>query len=631
MPSIIGYIITGIIIGPFGLELITQTAGINQLAEIGVALLLFSIGIEISFSQFIKKFKEILLTGGFQVFITIIFGAAAALFFGLKVQEAIFIGFLLSHSSSAVILKLLQDRKETDSPHGKLSIGIIVFQDLMVVPMILLIPILGLSEKASLTDASLSLLTAAGLVALVLVVARFVAPFFLKILVNLNMRDAIISGVIVLSLGTAWVTHYFGLSFAVGAFIAGLIISETDYTHQIVSEIIPFKEIFTLLFFVSFGMLLDLQFLIKNPSIVIIYAILIMLLKITVLVSVIHILKHPMRLALMVAISLAQIGEFSFVLALEGIKYDLISGDIYKGFIAASVVTLIITPITIRLAPYIALKAPDVFRYKKSSYEQLAKLSNLNNHVVIIGYGLNGRNLARVLRETGIPYIVIELNSKIFQKAKDEGEQIIFGDATRIELLESVNVDKAKIVVFAISDPVLSQIGIKAVKNLNPNAHIIIRTRYVNEIDKLISIGADEVIPEEFETSIQIFSRVLKKFHIPNSVILTQANVIRTQSYGILRDVGFNERAFEQISQILAQGTIDSFLINERCRFINKSIKETSLRTVSGATIIAVIRNNNTITNPSADFVIEQNDQLIIFGTHNAIDKAFEFINNSLR
>jgi CPA2 family monovalent cation:H+ antiporter-2 len=627
LPSIVGFIITGILIGPFGLRLISEMDGINQLAEIGVALLLFTIGIEISLTRFKKAFKEIILTGGSQVAFTIIFGMGVSFFFGLNVPQALFMGFLLSHSSTVMILKLLGERNETDAPHGRLSIGIIVFQDLMVVPMMILIPILGLSDSIPLGDAALRLVYAFGFIAGILLAARFLMPHILSFLVNLRMRDVLLIGVIVLSLGTAWITHLVGLSFVIGAFIAGLMISETDYTHQVVSDVIPFKDIFTSLFFVSFGMLLDITFFLSNPITVISYALIIIVLKAAVLIIIIHGLKYPMRLAAMVGLGLAQIGEFSFVLALEGMKFNLLSDDLYKGFIAAAIVTLIISPIMIRLAPRVGSRVPDVIRAKQVDRED--KATKLKNHVIVVGYGLNGRNLVRVLKETGIKYVVIEINPKVIKEIKSENENVIFGDSTKKDILESAGIRDAKIIVFAISDPMSVRIAARISKELKPNIHVIVRTRYVTEIDELLKLGADEVIPEEFETSIQIFSRVLKNYHIPNSVILAQANMLRMQSYGILRDVRFSEHAFEQINQILAQGTIDSFIVTADNSNADKTLKEINLRAKTNATVITVIREGQSIHNPSGEFLIKENDQLIVFGTHQAIDRAFEVLSGS--
>ncbi len=627
LPSIVGFIITGILIGPFGLRLINQMDGINQLAEIGVALLLFTIGIEISLTRFKKAFREILLTGGSQVALTIIFGTGVSFFSGLNVPQALFMGFLLSHSSSVVILKLLGERNETDAPHGRLSIGIIIFQDLMVVPMMILIPILGLSDSIPLGDAAMRLVYAFGFIAAILLAARFLMPYILHFLVDLRMRDVLLIGVIVLSLGTAWITHFVGLSFAIGAFIAGLIISETDYTHQIVSDVIPFKDIFTSLFFVSFGMLLDITFFLSNPVTVISYALIIIFLKAAVLIIIIHGLKYPMRLAAMVGLGLAQIGEFSFVLALEGMKFNLISGDLYKGFIAAAVVTLIISPIMIRLAPRVGSRVPDVVKTKKP--DSTEKTVTLKNHVIVVGYGLNGRNLVKVLKETGIKYVVIEINPKTIKEIKSENENVIFGDSTKKDILLSAEINTAKLIVFAISDPISARISTRLAKEINPNVHVIVRTRYVTEIDELLKLGADEVIPEEFETSIQIFSRVLKNYHIPNSVILAQSNMLRTQSYGILRDVRFTEHAFEQINQILAQGTIDSFMITSENPNCGKTLKEINLRARTDGTVISVIRVGKSISNPAGDFQLKENDQLIVFGTHNAIDRVFEVLSGS--
>ncbi|MCX8010614.1 MAG: cation:proton antiporter, partial [Ignavibacteria bacterium] len=496
---------------------------------------------------------------------------------------------------------------------------------IMIVPMILLIPFLTLDKVMNLLDIIPQLLISFGIIVLVFISAKFLIPRILFTLVNLKMRDVFLIGIIVISLGTAWLTYSIGFSFAIGAFLAGLILSETEYTHQITSDVYPFKDIFTSLFFVSFGMLLDISFVLNNPITVISYTFLIIALKLSVVFLIIYLLKYPVRISAMVAISLAQIGEFSFVLASIGMDYDLLSQDLYKGFIAASLITLLFTPVLISFAPRLTSKLPELSKRKRLT-SSLTPKDGLQNHVIIVGYGLNGHNLAKVLKETGINYVVIELNPKTFKTASANNEKIIFGDASKLKILESANIDKAKMIVFAISDPIAIRRCIQSARQLNPNIHIIVRTRYVSEIDDLLSLGANEVIPEEFETSIQIFSRVLKKYHIPNSVILAQSNIIRNQSYGILRDVRFSDLAFEQINQILAQGTIDTVFIGHNNVNIGKSLKEINLKALTGATVITVIRNNESIHNPSGSFIIQENDQLILFGTHEAIDNADELL-----
>ena len=622
LPSIFGFIVTGIIIGPNFLRLIKSNEGIAHLSEIGIALLLFSVGIEISFNNFIKNFREVLFVGGLQVIATILIGFVIGLNFNYSVQQSIFIGFLITHSSTAIILKMLSDRDELDTPHGKLAVGTLVFQDLIVLPMLLLIPILGFAHEATFSDTIVRLLGSFGLIVIIFLISKFLMPQILYFLIQLQMRDVFIIGVIVLSLGTAFLTHNFGLSFAIGAFIAGLIISETEYTHQVISDIIPFKEVFTSFFFLSFGMLFDLNFFVMHIKEIFLLLIAVMLLKTVIITGIISLLRYPFRISLMSGILLSQIGEFSFVIALTGFDFNLLSENDYKLFVSVTIFSMLISPLLLKYTPHIASKIPKL-QIQKSSDE----LSRLKNHVIVIGYGLNGRNVSKVLREAGIPYIVIEANPRNVKTAREMRENIIIGDATKREILQTAHIDEAKIVVVAISDSMSTRIITKLAKQLNKDIYLIVRTRYVTDVEDLIKLGADEVIPEEFETSIQILSRVLKRYHIPNSVILAQANTLRTESYGIFRDVRFTEHAFDHINQILAKGTIDTVYVDEDSYAINQTLKELDLRAKTGATVISVVRNSEFIPNPSGDFKIERSDLLVLFGTHNAIDRALEELN----
>lgn len=628
IPSILGFIVTGILIGPNALKLFPNTNIVMNLAEIGVALLLFTIGIEVSFNNFFKNFKEILFIGGLQVIITTLLGYLIGILLSLSPSQSLFLGFLITQSSSAVILKILDDRNEIETPYGKLTVGVLVFQDLMILPMMLLLPIINLPFESGFIDAIYRLLGSFLLIFIIFIIARFLMPYILHFLVQIQMRDIFIIGVIVLSLGTAFITQGLGLTFAIGAFLAGLIISETDYTHQVIGDISPFKDVFTSLFFISFGMLVDFNVVFKDLYQIIGGAVFLIAIKVLVVTLIVWLSKYPLRFALVTGFFIAQIGEFSFLLVLHGLDYKLIDYAFYQYFVSTAVLTLMISPLLLRFAPRLIAKLPE---YQTKLIKQITKenASLLNNHVVIVGYGLNGKNIAKVLKEASIPYIVVETNPRIVKLAKRKGENIINGDATKRNILNEVNIKNAKIVVVAISDTMSSKIITRLVRELNRNVFLIVRTRNVRDVEDLIKLGADEVIPEEFETSIQILSRVLKQYHIPNSVILAYANTLRTGSYGIFRDIRFTEQAFDQINQILAQGTIDTVIIKNESLANNKTLKELDLRAKTNATIIAIIRNNEFTPNPSGSFKLLENDLVVLFGTHNAIDRAIELLSKT--
>jgi monovalent cation:H+ antiporter-2, CPA2 family len=625
LPSIIGFLITGIIIGPFGLKLIDDTAGIQSLAQIGVAFLLFTVGIEIPLSRFSKHLSEILLTGGLQILCTFVAGVCIGLAMQLNAGQSIFIGFVLVHSSSALVLKLLKDRGDQDSTQGRISIGVILFQDMMVVPMILLVPFLAGGGGPAALLITWKLIKSILIIAVILVAARRVIPAVLERLVGMNMRDVLVIAAVVVTMGIAWITESLGLSLAIGAFLAGLALSGTDFTHQIISDIHPFRDVFLSVFFVSFGMILDVDFLREHTSSILLASLTIILIKASIVFGLVRLLKYPLRVALISGVMLSQIGEFSFVLASQGFEHRIISDHVYQAFIGSSVLTFIAAPLLVSLVYYLWTRKS--IRGSSPDAEPATR-AQASNHVIICGMGLNGRNLVRVLKETAVKYVIIDLDFRKIKKMKEgEGGSTIWGDASEVEILRRANVEAARVMVVAISDRFLTKSCVVRAKALNPNLHVIVRTKYLADIEELLAIGADDVIPEEFETSIQIFSRVLKMFHIPNSVILAQGNIIRHGSYGVFREVRYTQEAFDQISQILAQGTIEAYYVAAESPNIGRSIREINLKARSGAMIINIIRGNQTITNPPSEFVLQAADQLILFGDHNAIDMALRVLN----
>jgi CPA2 family monovalent cation:H+ antiporter-2 len=625
LPSIVGFLIAGMLIGPYGFKLIRSVEQIEVMAEVGIILLLFTIGLELSFTQMLKMKKYVFIVGSLQVGLTILFAFIAFIIIGFTPQQSAFFGMLISISSTSIILTLLSQRNELDAPHGKIAVSVSIFQDLAVVPMVLLLPLLSATEKSSAQTIIIQLLVAFGSVVFVFIAAKFLMPKIIFQLAKLRMRDAFTIGIIMLLLGTAYVTHLFGLSFAIGAFIAGLILSESEYSYQIVSDILPLKDAFNSIFFVSIGLLLNIQFVIQFPLIILLITVSVIAVKIITVLILVMLIKYPIRVALLSALILAQIGEFAFVLAQEGAALNLISGDYYNAFLASSIFTIILTPLLFKFSPYLSIKSSQFGSTKTQSVTEIEKLAG---HVIIAGFGLNGSNLARVLKETGIKYIVIELNPDTVKRFKEKGEKIIYGDVSKEEILNIAQIQKANVIVFAISDPLITKMGLKLAKKLNPHIHTLVRTRYVNEVEDLKKMGADEVIPEEFETALQIFRKVLERYHIPLNVIMKQVTLLREESYSLLRKEGMDISSFIHLDEILAQGLTESYYVNDDNKYIGKSFAEINLRAQSDATVIAIVRNGQTISNPSGKEIIKANDTLVIYGTHQSVDKAIEILNN---
>ncbi len=620
IPSIVGFLIAGMIIGPYGFGLISEINEIEIMAEVGVILLLFTIGLEFSLKELARIKKLLLIGGGLQVLITIVISYLILYLIGIQLNQAVFIGMLISLSSTAIVLKLLSDKGEIESPQGKISVGILIFQDLAIVPMFLLVDILQQSDSVDLLSISVRLLTSAAIIAFILFAAKYLAPRILYYLARSRMRELFTVGVILILLGTAFLTHTFGLSFALGAFIAGLILSESEFSSQIIAEILPFKDVFNSIFFVSIGLLLNINFAIQFPLEILLISISIIVLKSLIIFILILFLKYPTRIAILSAIGLAQIGEFSFILAQQG---GNLLGEYFNLFLASTIFTMIATPFLIKFAPLIADKTKSI---KKEDVNTVSGTEKFQDHVIIAGFGLNGRNLAKVLKESGINYIIIEMNPDTVKQERAKGEHIIFGDISREEVLHAAGIHTAKVFVVVISDRTISRRVIRTAKNLNNDLFVLVRTRFISETDELKKLGADLVIPEEFETSIQIFSSVLRQYHIPINVIMQQINLLRGESYKLMRAEKSSPNTLAHLDEILAAGITDTFYVNEENPNQGKSLAELNLRAKTNATIIAIVRESETITNPGPNEKIISHDTLVITGNHKSVDTAFQFL-----
>ncbi len=627
LPSIVGFLLTGMLIGPFGLNLVAQVEVIEVFAEIGVVMLLFFIGLEFSVPHLKGIRREILCGGGSPAMVTTAVVFALVSLGGFSPSEKVFFGFLIALSSTAIVLKILADRGELETPHGKLSVGILLFQDLFIVPMIVVTPLLAGGQGLAFGDVAIRFLISVAAVVVVFYAARYVMPRVLHQIARTRVREAFLLGSLLVCLLMAGVTATLGFSYALGAFIAGLIISESEYSHQVVAEIVSFRDLFTSLFFISVGMLLNLDFVLNNLMAVVGISGGIFIVKAAIVFAVVLALKFPFRTATIAALGLAQIGEFSFVLAKVGQSFGLLNETLYQHFLGASILTMIATPLLIRVAPTIAERTQGVlpFRLSLSEHEQ-ELVRGLSDHVVIVGYGVNGQNVARVLRETGIPYLILEANGETVQSLRREGLPVVFGDVTRRDILNLCNIEQANTIVFAIADPRATRTAVRLARSLNPHIHVIVRTRLVSEVDELSKIGANEVIPEEFETSIEIFTRVLEQFHIPRNVVNAQIQVIRDENYRMLRGLPVTGRALDRVAQLLAAGTSDTFLVTDDSIAANRTIRELHLRKKTGATLIAIVRGEKPFINPNPDFRIEPSDCLVLVGNHASMDKAFEFL-----
>jgi len=627
VPSVVAFLLTGIAIGPHGLGLIGRQDSVAGLAELGVLLLLFTIGLELSLSRVVRLGRLVLQGGGLQLVGTAAAVAAVAVATGTAGNAAVLYGALVALSSTAIVLRVYTDRGELDTPHGRVVVAVLLFQDLCVVPLMLLIPVLagGAAGGAGTTDAIVRTfgLSLAVLAALVLG-GRLLVPRVLERVAALRNREIFTLSIVLFGLGAAYVTASFGLSLAIGAFIAGLVIAESEYGLQALSDVLPFRDTFSGIFFISVGMLLDTGLLVQRPLTLLGAAAAVVLLKTVVAAVATYSLGRSLQVSVMSGLALAQVGEFSFVLAGVAAPLGLLPPDHFQVFLGASVASMLATPFVIAAAAPVAEAVCRLSR--RPAIELLPhetdRVARLEDHVIIVGYGLNGRNLARVLRAAGIGYVILEQNGQVVRRARLEREPILFGDGTRHEVLERVGIAKARVIVFAISAPAAEHRGVAVARQLNPGIRIVVRTRYVAALDDLSRAGADEVVPEEFETSLEVFARVLRLYGIPSNTIEREVAAVRGEHYGVLRGLALPGLKLDALKHLGVHAALDTVEVEEDARAIGESPTTLDLRRETGTTLIAVVRDGKALYTPDPEFRFRAGDTVVLVGQGEALVNA---------
>lgn len=623
LPTIVGFILSGVLAGPQVLGLVKSAHEVEILAEIGIVLLLFSIGVEFSFKNLLKIRKSVLVGGPVQVGVTALAGFLLAANFGKPMGEAVFIGFLLSLSSTAIVLKILQQRAEMESPQGQTSLGVLIFQDLIVVPMMLFTPFLAGAPGNMTASLPLLLLKGVGVILLVIVSTKWLVPRLMYQIARTRDREMFMLATIVICFAVAWLTAEAGLSLALGAFLAGLIFSETEYSHQALGNILPFRDVFSSFFFISIGMLLDVQFLVAQPATIVLIAVGVLVLKALIAGGSSVLLGFPLRTAVLTGLALCQVGEFSFILSRAGVTQGIFSGQTYQLFLNVTVMTMVATPLIMSLAPQAAnfvLRLPLPGRLKIGSHPASAgEMAVQKDHLIIIGFGVTGRNLARAARVSGIPYVIIEMNPETLLAARAKGEPIFYGDATQEEILKHAHLQDARIVSLAINDPAATRRITSLTHTLNSEVYLIVRTRYIQEVPALYDLGADEVVPEEFETSVEIFNLVLKKYLIPRQEIEGLTAEVRAHCYQVLRGPEKELEPFTGLKPVIPDVEISTFRLEEGAPLVGKSLAQMELRKRYGVTVLAVRRDGRMLPNPEPDMQLQGDDLLIVMGTSHLI------------
>uniref|UniRef100_A0A7C4NUW8 Sodium:proton exchanger n=1 Tax=Thermodesulfobacterium geofontis TaxID=1295609 RepID=A0A7C4NUW8_9BACT len=634
---IIGFLLTGIIVGPSVLGLIHDAHLIETFAEFGIIFLMFLIGVEFSIKKLIAYRREILFAGLIQVGLTIFFvSIITLLFLNKSLKIGIFFGSLIAMSSTALVLKILMDKGELTTSYGRVSFGILIFQDLCVILIMLLIPILS-KEEGSIKDILFVFSKSLAILGCTFIVSLYFFPLILHQIVKTRSRELFLMSILVLSLGTAFFSYKLGLSLALGAFLAGMVISESEYALQTVAEIKPFKDLLMAIFFISVGLLLKPYFLFANLKLTILIVLLIFLIKFVGIFFSTLFISKSLRISLLTGFILSQIGEFSLVLALEGKKYGLLEENWYQLFIGSSMITLFLTPFLIDRSHKLTDLLLEKISYK--SYLRLKKIREgkreeekayLKDHTIVVGYGVGGQNVVYGLKTLKIPYVIVDLNPDTVKIYKSRGEPIFFGDATNIEVLRKLGIKTAKTLVIVIGDNISARKITFLARKENPDLYIIVRTRFVAEIEDLIKLGANEVIPEEFEASIEIFAKVLHYYKVPRNIIFELLEALRKNYYKAFRTL--EKPLLESIENLefLKDVATETYLIKKESPLIGLTIRALDLRSKTGATIIAIKRGEEFIVNPPANLTFKEKDILILIGSEEQLNKALIFLEDPI-
>jgi monovalent cation:H+ antiporter-2, CPA2 family len=616
IPTIIGYLLTGIVAGPYLLGFIQSPHEIEFMAEIGIILLMFTIGLELSLNHLIK-IRNIVFFGGFvQLLFTAGITMLVARMYDMSWGSAIFIGFLTALSSTALVLKILQDRGELTSNYGRTVVGILIFQDIILIPLILLTPMLGGS-----TDDIGSKLLGMGsktlfILAIVYVGNRWVMPRVLHLIALTKNQELFLMFILLVCLAVALLASNLGLSLAFGAFLGGLMISRSEYSENAFSHLIPFRDTFTSFFFVSIGMMLDMGFFVENIRMILATVLLVIVIKSVVAGGAAFALGHTFRGTILVGLGLAQIGEFSFILAKIGQTYQILTDYYYQLFLAVTIVSMAVSPFLIMVAKPFAnlllkLPVPEVLVKGIFPLKEI-EVPKMQNHIVLIGKDSRSLNLSRMASRMKLPYVSIVFDPASARARQIKGEMVVYGDSMNEPILRKAYIETAEIVVISIGEAITALGVIEKVRSLNKHAYIMVRSKHVSDIEDLYEMGADQVIPEEFETAIELFERILKKLLIPKGEIETAISHIRDDNYGIFKEKDGNNTF--TLTDEIPDIEIVALRAGDYDMFPGSSLKDIHLRKQFGLTLVAAKRGGDIFENPGSGFVFEPDDVLYILG-----------------
>ena len=627
-PTLVGYILTGMLIGPHGLDLIAH-GELEFIAELGVVLLLFNLGVELSFDR-IRRIRTIALGGGsLEIGLIVILGVLTACLLDWTLYQGVYLGCLVALSSTAIVLKLLQESGEIDTLHGRISLGILLLQDLALVPMMIVLPVLANPQGSLVVPLAVATGKAAAFLVAAILASRFVLPAVFRQTATSGSRELFLLLVLLLVLGTAWVSHAAGLSLALGAFVAGIVVSDSRYSLRILSDVLPFKDIFLCVFFVSVGMLLNPGFVLDHPEILGIVVLLVILVKFLVCTGVVVLFRYPLRVAIAAGAGLSQIGEFSFVLATMGLQLGLIGDYLYQLTLAGTVVTMALTPQMTRLGRLDPswlrrLGIPERWVYGRAP--DTGDDDPASEHVIVCGYGPVGQHVTQVLQEHGIPCLVLELNASRVKALREDGVNAYYGDSTSLEVLHHAGLDRAQAVVVTYADPAAARRTVAQTRAAREGVPVFARTRLPEDIADLHRLGADGVVEEEFEVSLEMASRVLESLGVSRLVLDSERAAIRDADYDLFTDTEADHESIQELIRSFPDLDVSQCVVSQGSSLAGKTLGESRLRSELGTTVLSIARPGLRPELPHAADRLEAGDRVTLIGKQTAVLRAIELI-----
>lgn len=618
-PPLIGYILAGVLVGPHTAgPTVVEIHDIELLAEIGVALLLFALGLELRFSD-LKPVRRLALIGGpLQIVVSALLGYAfAGTVLGWERVPAAWMGAMIALSSTMVVLKILMEQGRAGSLAGRAMIGLLVVQDLAVVPMLIGLPLLGDLGSALPQLGGAVLQAAAFLTAMILVGTR-IMPYLLKQIVRWGSRELFLVSVVALGVGIGYGTFLFGLSFAFGSFVAGMVLSQSEFSHQALGEIVPLRDVFGLLFFASAGMLFDPFYLLEHAAAVAGTVGFVVIAKAIVCGGLARAFGYGGETPWLVGLGLAQVGEFSFLVARVGVSTGALSSDEYGLVLTTTLATMVLSP-TLFLVAGPVYRAWRRFRPETPEPQTWEMpLEGLEGHVVVVGFGRTGRAAVEVMRKVGVPFVVIELDHGLAEAAREQGNAVVWGDASHVEVLEAAGVRRARLMLVGVSDVASIRLTIEKGRRLNPEMRVLSRALYPAHLAELMSLGVYEAVQPEFEAGLEMVRQVLVQFGHSTQDIVRLSDAVRDDLYGPMWEGGLSERyqgILEELGDAQSQVGIDWVTVSAEAVNVEATLVELGLRERTGAIVVAIVHGRSVDVNPGAASPIHPGDRAAILGT----------------